>query len=94
MGTGVKLTTHLHLEANLRMRGAVPPLPHTSSLVLYLVKQRNNFNFTDTLGYQPIFWSYNEGKCRAAQIYLSNGVVCELISTPCFHSNFLIHCLA
>jgi hypothetical protein len=27
---GVKLTTHLHLVQRLRMRGAIPPLPHTS----------------------------------------------------------------
>jgi hypothetical protein len=30
-GRVVKLTTHLHLMPRLRMRGAVPPLPHTSS---------------------------------------------------------------
>jgi len=27
---GVKMTTHLHLVPNLRMRGAIPPLPNTS----------------------------------------------------------------
>jgi len=30
-GRGVKLTTHLHLAPRLRMRGAIPPLPNTSS---------------------------------------------------------------
>jgi hypothetical protein len=30
-GRGVKLTTHLHLVPRSRMRGAIPPLPHTPS---------------------------------------------------------------
>jgi hypothetical protein len=30
-GRGVKLTTHLHLVPKLRIRGAIPPLHHTSS---------------------------------------------------------------
>jgi hypothetical protein len=28
---GMKLTTHLHLVQRSRMRGAIPPLPNTSS---------------------------------------------------------------
>jgi len=28
---GVKLATHFHLVPRLKMRGSVPPLPHTSS---------------------------------------------------------------
>jgi hypothetical protein len=31
LSPGVKLTTHLHLLPRLRMRRAIPPLPHTSS---------------------------------------------------------------
>jgi hypothetical protein len=30
-GWGVKLTTHLHLAPRWRMRGSIPPFPHTSS---------------------------------------------------------------
>jgi len=30
-GRGVKLTTHLHVMPRLGMRGAMPPLPNTSS---------------------------------------------------------------
>jgi hypothetical protein len=30
-GCGVKITTHLHLVHRLRMRGAIPPIPHTFS---------------------------------------------------------------
>ena len=32
---GSKLTTHRHLEPKLRMSGAIPPLPQTSSLHMY-----------------------------------------------------------
>jgi hypothetical protein len=31
-GQDLKLTTHLHQVLRLRMGGAIPPLPHTSSL--------------------------------------------------------------
>jgi len=31
-GQAVKLSIHLHLVPKLRIRGAIPPLPHTSSL--------------------------------------------------------------
>jgi hypothetical protein len=30
-GRGMKLATHVHLIQRLRMRGAIPPLPYTSS---------------------------------------------------------------
>jgi hypothetical protein len=33
-GSGVKLTTHLHLVPRLRMRGAILPLPHTLQCVV------------------------------------------------------------
>jgi len=53
-GRGVKLTTHIYIQPRLRMRGAIPPLPHTSSwcsallstgvfTAWCLVKHRNNF---------------------------------------------------
>jgi len=32
LSPGVKLTTDLHLVPKLRLRGAVRPLPHTSSM--------------------------------------------------------------
>jgi len=54
----MKLTTHLHLVLRLGLCGAIPPLPDTSSwcgallsivyifMVWYIVKHRNNFNFS------------------------------------------------
>jgi len=52
-GRGVKLTTHLHLVLRLRMRGAIPPLPHMSQCLMAwcLVKHRDNFTFT-----LPLVW--------------------------------------
>jgi hypothetical protein len=40
-GSGVKLTTDLHLVPRSRMRGAIPPLPKYVFMVWYLVKQVN-----------------------------------------------------
>jgi hypothetical protein len=41
---GVELTAHLHLVPGLRMRGAIPPLIHTSSWhSTHLVKHKANF---------------------------------------------------
>jgi hypothetical protein len=40
----MKLTTHLHLVSRLRMRGAMPPLFHTSSLC-GVIKHRENLVF-------------------------------------------------
>jgi hypothetical protein len=37
----VKMTTHLHLELSLRIRGTIPPLPYV--LTWYLVKPSDNF---------------------------------------------------
>jgi hypothetical protein len=42
----VKLTIDLHLVQRLRMRGAVPPLPHYVLMAWYLLKHRDNTTFT------------------------------------------------
>jgi hypothetical protein len=53
-GRSVKMATHLHLVPRLRTRGAIPPLPHTSSLTWCLVKDRIH----------SIFWS---PECKRTQ---------------------------
>jgi hypothetical protein len=42
----VKLTTHPHLVPRLRMCGAMPPLPNTSSLLAWCLVKRSDFTFT------------------------------------------------
>jgi hypothetical protein len=42
---GVKLTTHIHLVLEWRMRGAIPPLPQYIFMEWCLVKHRDNFTF-------------------------------------------------
>jgi hypothetical protein len=42
----MKLATHLHLVPRLRMRGAIPPLPHYVFMAWFLVKHRDNFTYT------------------------------------------------
>jgi hypothetical protein len=41
----VKLVIHLHLVPRLRMRGALPPLPHQVVVAQWLIKHRGNFTF-------------------------------------------------
>jgi hypothetical protein len=41
-GCGVKLTTHLHLVQKLRMRGALSPIPYTSSWRVHELWNRIN----------------------------------------------------
>jgi hypothetical protein len=45
-GQGVRLATRLHLALRLRMCGAVPPLPRTSSWCGAWFARRDNFTFT------------------------------------------------
>jgi len=45
----MKLTTHLLLVPMSRMRGAIPPLPNTSSWRGVQSKHRHNFTFIFTI---------------------------------------------
>jgi hypothetical protein len=89
-GRSVKLTTHLHLEPRLRMRGDIPPLPQYVSMPWYafspeiILLEQTKFDICSvTLPSVYISSSYWKHICytRRHNIYLKTG--------PCEHCNEL-----